>query len=202
MTTVRIALLPALFCALLAMLPHTVAAWLVFDRDAILAGQVWRMWTGHLIHFTWQHAAADGLALFASAWVLAHYAGGRTVAWVLLAGAPLIALGLLFVVPDLQVYGGASGIAMLVAAAAGGRLWHAAPRLRGLLGLLAVLALARMVLDAGDGTPYLSTLPDGVRVVWQAHALGLLLGVLSALGRRADTCGMSAGRACAFRPYP
>jgi rhomboid family GlyGly-CTERM serine protease len=33
---------------------------LLCDRDAILAGQWWRIWTGHLVHFGWPHFVADG----------------------------------------------------------------------------------------------------------------------------------------------
>ena len=32
---------------------------LVCDRDAILAGEWWRIWTGHLVHFGWPHFVAD-----------------------------------------------------------------------------------------------------------------------------------------------
>lgn len=180
MSTLRIALLPALLCGLLAVMPHAVTAWLVFDRDAILDGQIWRLWTGHGVHFSWQHAMTDGLVLFVATWVLACHVGARAVAWIFLAGAPLIALGLLLVVPDLRVYAGASGVVMLVAGAACGRLWRDVPRLRSLLGLLAIAAIIRMILDVDGGLSPLSTLPDGIRVVWQAHALGLILGVLSA----------------------
>jgi rhomboid family GlyGly-CTERM serine protease len=180
MKTGSVAFMLALLCGVMALLPHAATAWLVFDRDAILSGQIWRAWTGHLVHLSWQHAMADTLVLSVSSWMLVHRAGVRVTVRILLAGAPLIALGLLFAVPDMGVYAGASGIAMLMAAAMGGRLWLEAPRLRGPLGLLAVAVLIRMALDAGDGLPNLSTLPDGIRVVWQAHALGLLLGVWSA----------------------
>ncbi len=33
---------------------------LLCDRDAILAGEWWRIWTGHLVHFGWPHFVADG----------------------------------------------------------------------------------------------------------------------------------------------
>jgi rhomboid family GlyGly-CTERM serine protease len=32
---------------------------LLCDRDAILAGEWWRIWTGHLVHFGWPHFVAD-----------------------------------------------------------------------------------------------------------------------------------------------
>ena len=32
---------------------------LLCDRDAIIAGEWWRIWTGHLVHFGWPHFVAD-----------------------------------------------------------------------------------------------------------------------------------------------
>lgn len=182
MSALRIALLAASVCGLFAVMPHAVTAWLVFDRDAILAGQVWRLWTAHGVHFSWSHATIDSLTLFAVVWALARHGSVRTVVWALLAGAPLIALGLLLAVPDMRVYAGASGLVMLVAATAGGKLWRDVPRLRGLLGLLAAAAVIRLALDASGVLLPFGTLPDGIRVAWQAHALGLILGGLFAVG--------------------
>ena len=39
------------------------AAWLAFDRQAILAGQVWRLWSGHLVHYSLHHALLDSSVL-------------------------------------------------------------------------------------------------------------------------------------------
>ncbi len=191
MKTGSVAFMLALLCGVTALLPHAVTVWLMYDRDAILSGQIWRAWTGHWVHFSWQHAVADTLVLFVSTWMLSHRAGVKVAAWVLLAGAPLIALGLLLAVPDLRIYAGASGIATMTAAAVAGRLWQDAPRLRSLLGLLAFAVVIRMALDAGDGLPRLGTLPAGIRVVWQAHALGLLLGVWFAQWRSPRSAGTS-----------
>jgi rhomboid family GlyGly-CTERM serine protease len=38
------------------------AAWrdiLIYDRAAIVRGEAWRIWTGHLIHFGWPHFVID-----------------------------------------------------------------------------------------------------------------------------------------------
>ena len=37
---------------------------LVYQRAAILAGQYWRLWTGHFIHLSWNHAALNALGMF------------------------------------------------------------------------------------------------------------------------------------------
>ncbi len=180
MTTMRVSLALAAICTLLVIAPSDVTAWLAFDRDAILSGQVWRCWTGHLVHFSLQHALPDIVVLFVVTSVLEYHAGSRVAVLAFLAGAPLISLGLLLAVPDFRLYEGASGIAMLIGVAAGFKLWRADHRLRGIVGLLALIVLIKMFLDSA-GLPIFTTLPAGIQVAWQAHAIGALISLLLAL---------------------
>ena len=62
---------------------------LVLDRDAVLGGQLWRLWSGHWVHLDARHAAINLAAL------------------VLMA---LIAALLLLTAQDLQWYAGLSGL--------------------------------------------------------------------------------------------
>lgn len=32
---------------------------LIYDRNAVVQGEWWRIWTGHLVHFGWPHFVAD-----------------------------------------------------------------------------------------------------------------------------------------------
>lgn len=179
----RISLALAFICSLLVMAPVQVMAWLVFDRDAILAGQVWRLWTGHLVHLSWQHALTDITVLFVVTLILAHHKGSRVVALALLVGAPLISLGLLLAVADLRVYAGASGIAMMLGVAAGCMLWRADHRLRWVIAVLAFVVLGKLLMDASSSGLGFSTLPAGVEIAWQAHAIGACLGWLLGMKR-------------------
>jgi len=167
-------------CGLLVVAPGEITAWLVFDRDAILAGEAWRLWTGHLVHFSWQHALTDIMVLFVVTHILMHHTGGRVVALALLVGAPLISLGLLLAVAHLQIYAGASGLAMMMGVAVGCVLWRADDRLRGVIGVLALVVLIKLFMDANSGGLGFSTLPAGVQVAWQAHVIGACLGWLLA----------------------
>ena len=36
---------------------------LVYNRSAIAQGELWRIWTGHVVHFGWPHGLADGLKM-------------------------------------------------------------------------------------------------------------------------------------------
>ena len=39
-------------------------AYLEYQRGAIFMGQYWRLWTGHFIHLSWNHAALNALGMF------------------------------------------------------------------------------------------------------------------------------------------
>lgn len=181
MTSIRVSFALAAICCLLAGAPDSVVGWLAYDRQAILAGQIWRAWTGHLVHFTWQHVVADVTVLFVATAILEHLKGWRAVAWGFLAGALLISLALLLAVPDLHVYEGVSGIATMFGVAAGFCLWPAEPRLRGVIVLLAMGTLVKLLIDAGGVMLGLTTLPAGIQVAWQAHVAGAMLGGVFAL---------------------
>ncbi len=43
---------------------------LIYDRTALAQGQVWRIWTGHLVHFGWPHFIADAGLFFILGWLL------------------------------------------------------------------------------------------------------------------------------------
>lgn len=64
---------PIVFIAIflcLAMGDETVRHWLRFDRDAILAGEVWRIFTCHWVHLGWVHAGLNSAGMLLVAWLL------------------------------------------------------------------------------------------------------------------------------------
>ncbi len=165
----------ALLCLLPTLLPAAGQDWLEYRRAAILSGEIWRLWSGHCVHYSAPHALRDGLAAAALALALRDE---RTL-WRLALIAPAISLVLLLMVPDMAVYRGASGLDL---ALAGMLLRHLAlqqPAWRpGLHAVMAVL-LGKMLADALGLDVALTSLPPGVHVAWQAHAAGLTLGWLS-----------------------
>lgn len=180
-TSLRVSFVLAAICGLLVRAPDQVVSWLAYDRQAILAGEIWRAWTGHCVHFTWQHAVVDVTVLFVAAAIIEGFKGWRATAFGFLAGAPIISLALLLAVPGLHVYEGASGIATMFGVAAGVCLWRSEPRLRVVVVMLAMGTLIKLLADASDVTPRLTTLPPGILVAWQAHAVGAILGLGFAL---------------------
>jgi rhomboid family GlyGly-CTERM serine protease len=184
-------------CLLAAIAGEPLASSLAWERGAILHGELWRLWSGHLVHYSLSHGAADALAFCAMGMLAEPLAGSRRFLFVLLGGAAAISLGLLVFVADLDAYRGASGLAMLAAALAGVLVWRRQPAARWLIGASGLALAAKLLGDAGGHALTLASLPAGVAVSWQAHLIGaliggligLLIGVLPSPGRAGERAG-------------
>ena len=87
----------------------TLRAALIYNRAAIGHGEIWRIWTGHMVHFGWPHYLADGALFLVIGWALerAHPICGR-ISLILL---PLVvSASLYYFDPSMNVYGGLSGV--------------------------------------------------------------------------------------------
>lgn len=188
------ALAAGLVCLALAWAGEPVSVGLAYDRQAILSGELWRLWTAHAVHFSPQHALADTLALAVLATLAERLASVRT-AWVaLVAGPPLISLGLLAVSPGLQEYRGASGLAVMMAVLCAGLLWSkCGAKGKCVLTALATLLLGKTVAEACGGSSGVAGLPSGVVVAWQAHLLGAGCAVAMLAWRSRTALSSSAG---------
>jgi rhomboid family GlyGly-CTERM serine protease len=148
-----------------------------FALTAEALREPWRLWTGHLVHFGWEHALANAVAL-AVPWLLADTQDRRRLALAMLLIAPLLSLLLL---PSLAgaEYRGASGLACALWALVGlrlaGRLGSAPLGLWMLGGLLLKLGT-----EAALGGGFLLH-PEGWRTLPAAHLWGTVLGLASAL---------------------
>lgn len=143
-----------------------------FDREAISNGEVWRLWTGQLCHWSILHLIGNLAAVIA----LMVIGGKPLLRWLALLpiGAPLLSLALLGLLPELHSFRGLSGlVAMLVVGVAIDG---------GMIGRVVALAWGtKMVFDALSGTPS-PLLPAGIATTWQAHLAGLLVGLATATG--------------------
>lgn len=176
-------LLFALPAALLALLPAGRALF-VLDRAAVAGGQLWRLWTGHWVHFSTSHLVWNLLVLLLAGSWLEYLQPGRL--WRHAAcSAPFIAASVLVFEPGLRVYGGLSGLAMSVVAflTLEQIRTSGAPRLPWLLVLLLLAAKAGH--DLATSESWFARLDGaGVRTSSIAHAAGLTAAVLHVAGLR------------------
>lgn len=152
-------------------------AWCVLDRDALAAGEVWRLWTGHLAHFSTSHLFVDAavFTVLVGAW---FRSGGYSLGGVLFIGGVALSASLLCCDASLARYGGLSGLNALLL----GRLalrWFQAGGQQRVLGLaLLAVTTGKFTLDS-VGLSGSSVEFDSVAVVPShlSHWLGLLWGL-------------------------
>jgi rhomboid family GlyGly-CTERM serine protease len=83
--------------------------WLTFDRGAIAAGEVWRFFTGHLVHWNTDHLLWDVL-MFAVLGAMVERRSRRALVGVLALSAAAISAAVWFGNPTMIQYRGLSGI--------------------------------------------------------------------------------------------
>ncbi len=164
--------------AVLATVHPAFHAWCVLDRHALAAGEVWRLWTGHLTHFSASHLVVDALVFTLLAAALRR-AGESALGRVLFLGGAALSVSLLVCDSSLARYGGLSGLNALLV----GRLalhWVQAGGRQRLFALaLLAVAVGKFTLDSiGLGSPSVEF--DSVAVVPShlSHWLGLLWGLV------------------------
>ena len=82
---------------------------LVLDRDAVARGQLWRVATGSLVHFSASHLLLDVLTVCIAGALLERR--GWALAPIVVASATAIGAAVLLLAPQLTRYGGLSGVA-------------------------------------------------------------------------------------------
>jgi rhomboid family GlyGly-CTERM serine protease len=156
---------------------------LIYERTRILHGEIWRAWTGHVVHFGASHFFWD-LAVFlpAGCWLERLWPGrarGLYLAAPLVISATLLAWD-----PGLLRYAGLSGLATGVLALLAGLqlrrrgpepVWFWAGVLALVAGKIAVELVTKQPLVVGGFA--------GIRTVPQAHIVGALCGAVLVLGR-------------------
>ena len=157
---------------------------LIYDRSLILTGEIWRCWTGHIVHFGANHFWWD-MVTFVPVGCWLERLWSRRTRWFYLICPLAISVALLVFEPVLERYAGVSGVAT------GALVLLAGLQLRrnsseptwfwlAVLGLVA----AKIVFELIGGAPFLIEMPLSVRVVPLAHIGGLICGLAFQLERR------------------
>ena len=170
--------------------PHLAGA-LIYKRADILAGQVWRLWTGHLVHYNPRHLWLD-LAVFLAAGEWLEWITPRLARWFYGLAPRAISAVLFWGDPTLDRYAGLSGVAtgVLVLLAlvqlqrnAGEPRWF-------WLGVLLLVAV-KIIVETAVHAPLFAQFDAGVRVVPLAHAGGIVCALLAFLVTKRKTGSFS-----------
>ncbi len=152
---------------------------LLYRRDELLAGQLWRLWTGHLVHFGWRHLVADAAVLLLAGLWLEPLAPRSTRLFLALAPLAISAL-LLGADPQLAFYGGLSGVAVgLVVLLALVQLRRDRVAPRWLWPAVLALVAGKIVLEAFTNTPLVSDFAADIKVSSLAHLGGAACALLA-----------------------
>lgn len=160
------------------LLPGLGAEW-VYDRAAIGDGQLWRLATGHLVHFSTPHFAANLIVLLPAGWLLERNAGRGNTLVVYACAMPLIGLLLWVFDPHLAEFGGLSGLVFALLTLLALQGIAASGRQRAVGTLLLAGLLAKLVAELGWGWNPGVLAPDtGVTAAPWSHAAGMAVAVL------------------------
>lgn len=166
---------------LLLLLAGLAQAWgaheyLQYERPALLEGQIWRLWTAHMVHLGWNHYALNAAGLLLVWLLFRHTASICVWGWHFLFAGLVTSLGLLWLNPDLVWYVGLSGVlhALFIAGLLADMRSHAG------LGWLVLTGFAgKIILEQTYGPLPGSEQSAGGPVVVDAHLYGAIAGVIS-----------------------
>lgn len=155
---------------------------LQYEREQILAGEWWRLITGHLVHVDAPHLAINAFVILVWLYLFDQREDLGTVIWTIFGYALLTSLGMLLLSTDLEWMLGASAITY---ALIGGSAFRAAlegPRRLGLM-LLAALSLKMLAEQYWGLESWFSHLVD-YPIASETHVYGIAAGILVEAWRR------------------
>ncbi len=154
---------------------------LEYDRAAVAAGEVWRPFTGQLVHWSLRMALCD-VGVSAAACAALELRSRRAAGSALVLALAAVAAAVHWAPPRFESFRGSSGLAaglfsaLLVLLFATGRTAQ-----RGLAAALCVLFALKLVFEASGSPLFAGPLPTGVAVAPAAHAAGALAGLAAGL---------------------
>ncbi|UTV26922.1 rhombosortase [Photobacterium atrarenae] len=174
--SLRIYLILAALLLAITQLP-AIQAWLAWDRQAIQAGEMWRILTGNLTHTNWPHMLMNTLALAIISFIFRAHVHLKSYTTLILGLSAVVGIAIL--ASDIHWYAGLSGV--LHGLFAWGVVKDIQARQKGgwllLLGLGVKVGWEQVVGGSASSEALI-----GARVAIEAHLAGALAGGLIALG--------------------
>lgn len=163
-------------CCFLSFLFHGMASLFIFDRTGILNGEIWRLLTAHLVHFTGSHLFFN-LSVFVVAACIIEKENRSHLILLSIFSALIISITLLVFNPDMVYYGGLSGVAVCL-------IYYSAflkireQRWKTISSVIVVCLPVKVLLEIYSNTSVLSCLGDQPFVNMPvSHVAGLLTGI-------------------------
>jgi rhomboid family GlyGly-CTERM serine protease len=150
---------------------------LVYDRSAILSGELWRLITGHWVHFSYGHLFYDVIVLAITGWIIKHQ-GYRYLTSLCLLTSVSISLMLFILLPDMARYGGLSGIAMASTVYLSIHCLNKTPPWRRAGLLIILLCIGKLAFDTSASRFALLDFEGEVVPVYLSHHVGAICGLV------------------------
>jgi rhomboid family GlyGly-CTERM serine protease len=167
-----------LMASVLSSISPGMASVFIFDRSAILKGEVWRILTSHFVHFSNLHLFYNLLAFGIAGWIIENKSY-RHFGWLCVLMASLISISLFILEPDMSYYGGLSGMAcgsiyyFALWGTRGNRPWRTICML---LILLIPIKIVAEIYNSASVLPYGGQLP--FVPVPTSHVIGIVVAIL------------------------
>lgn len=173
--------------ALLAQWSGDAANLLVYDRSGVLGGELWRIATGHLVHFSAAHLLNNLAVLVPAVWLVEtrHRADAGPL---LLTSALAIGIALLAGEPRLLRFGGASGVALAFLTYACLRGLHEGGRWKTVCIVLLAIIGAKFIAESAGWRLHDWQANQGFAPVLLSHVVGVATGATVYLWRFLEAC--------------
>jgi rhomboid family GlyGly-CTERM serine protease len=166
----------------------TVQEALRYEQEAVFVGELWRLFSGHLVHLGWPHTLWNVSALVVVSLLFGGVLSERHWGAVALFCAVGIGIGLLAFKPEVGVYVGLSGVLHGLFAAGAAADMKAHPRTSAIiLGLLGAKLAWEQLAGPLPGTEA----AVGGMVLIDAHLYGAALGIAAVVILQAITAATS-----------
>lgn len=146
-----------------------------FNRELVEQGQVWLLFSGHIVHLNWSHWLLNMAGLAIVAFFFSSHASFKQWLAVILVSACVINIGLWWLLPEIRTYVGLSGVLhglFLYGALREIRFYPTSGY------VLTTVLVAKLVWEFFNGALPGSEDMTGGRVLTEAHLLGAIGGTL------------------------
>jgi rhomboid family GlyGly-CTERM serine protease len=179
----RLTLLLVLSSGVLSLAAPVLAfAYAAYARGQILQGELWRLFSGHLLHYSPAHFVSDAAAFAVLATIVEWRLGWLKLLQLVLLLMSAISVGLLVTVPTMHYYAGLSGVnyGLLVVASAQVLTPALAHKRVGqwLPWVFNTLLLSWIIAQRYHQQAQSLANPQLVQLAWQAHLVGALTALL------------------------